>query len=172
MLQLSEGEGRCSPARMVNLARRYEVPEWLPPAFRQLINTDAASITAEDLLYLSDGEAFATTYLLISQARSEIIKLRRSCLIIVSPSSHGPACYSRSGCTEAWSTHYRVYMAMYNHPTEILSATEVIDRMERAEAPQPMGPCWQRSIDVLKAGRFTTGEMELIDRFVNRLVAL
>lgn len=170
--QLAHGDGQCRPAQMVYLARKYDVPEWLDHSFRSLINTDPSEITPTDILHLSSGAAFTTTYLLISQARSAILKRRRSILMYASTPSHGPACYTRPTCEASWSTQYRLYMTMYNHPENLIPATEIIDRMERAETPAAMGPCWRRSVETLKVGRFVTGEPELIDTFVNQLVGL
>ncbi|KAJ8580264.1 hypothetical protein M405DRAFT_71097 [Rhizopogon salebrosus TDB-379] len=138
------------PARRLELARLYAIPQWIAPAIREMISLPLTGITDMEATQMG-----FKVYTIIARAK-EVMERERRTLAAYPPSLHilpSSTCSIRlhNRCKEAWSAFWwkRVARAIL-HPTSPLSLTLALQLVIEAPLPDGMNvACKQAMIDAM-----------------------
>lgn len=159
---LQTGEGRCSPARMVAIARRWSIPEWLEPAFRTLIKEDPSKISLADTHFLG-----LETFHSLFQVRGQIHQFRLSLLWHIPAVVHAPGCSSATMCKSKWEEIYMAEIKILAHPLQWHSTGSVLQTLEmeyHGIAEMGNGQCLEATCTELWGTAFTVQENDIMNK--------
>lgn len=168
---------RCSPARKVAIARRYQVTEWIEPNLRILLSKKPSELTPQDIRDMDDGGR--PTWLTLCQVTQEIHALRPKLAFEVpgitdqSSTTHLRNCRDQNNCASRWLTGYRQVMAPLMHPDLDVASSLLLEDLRREMDSQGLG-CWDEKFNELASvgSFFLVRETQIIDQGIQRVAAL
>jgi len=143
-----------SPAHRLELARKYDIPQWIPRATQELISSPLGTINEKDLSHLD-----LRIYSIIAKAR-EVLERERKTIAAVPPGlslDPDPDCPPNQHryCRDTWARFWWQKVArQLLHPTNPLPFNTLIAYI--AEQPHPEGlrtACKEQYIgDIIEGG--------------------
>jgi hypothetical protein len=143
------------PSRMLQLAHRFSIANWVSPALESLIKSPAAELTAEDADHLGPK-----VLLIIVKAR-EALEHERKLIAAYPPKLPSTCddpcwCSSRLSCEKVWAEVWwkKVARALL-HPCEPCPLSGVVILLQRTSHPGMCGECKNDLLNYMRsdAGR-------------------
>ncbi|KIJ33432.1 hypothetical protein M422DRAFT_264536 [Sphaerobolus stellatus SS14] len=143
------------PALKLSLALSFHVSEWIEPAFRQLLKTDAGSLTYGDFIILGPymTHILMTTQFAIHHYRSSLAF--HPYRLVHQTGCHSPG-LEYSVCQKKWSNEWKQgFTPLYLHPDAPLSPEEAMQKLAAAPMPGVTPACCNAAIShIIELGVF------------------
>jgi hypothetical protein len=138
------------PARRLELARMYSIPHWVEPAFKILIYTDFADISASDIQQMG-----LTEFSILCKAKEKIEK-ERKLTAAVPPSmnfAESWSCRTHENCKKIWrEVWWRKVARQILHPNSPLAFDTACEAINKIEFPGMTESCRIEMMEIIRTG--------------------
>lgn len=137
-----------SPAKKIELARKFNVPQWIKPAFVALAYRTPLQITDEDIDLLG-----LTTYAILTKTHARIIRQRTLLSLAAPPMVHSEMCPSRYSCEAGWKEFWWTKVGRWlHHPDTPPRLTELSDHVGSIDMIMGVSMlCQQETVEKLRS---------------------
>lgn len=144
-----ERHAEFSPALQLQLARQYDVAQWLEPAFRALVWTPLKKITVEDAATIG-----GTAYYVLSQTKVRIDDLIRAIAYCPPPLVPG-FCDDPERCELHWNNAWwQGYAKVLLHPDRTFRSSHIFKELFDTDSiPQVCTSCFRFTLDDIYENR-------------------
>lgn len=134
-----------APLRM-NIALRYNRPQWIEPAFRDLVSRPCKDLSLKDVAEMGTEAYFAVT-----QTQSRLDHLVKSIAFWPPEVEHSIHCYTHASCKAIWEkAWWSGYAKLLLHPDRPTDLYQAVTELESTGIPGFNAMCKVWTLDSMR----------------------
>ncbi|KAJ7162424.1 hypothetical protein C8R46DRAFT_348589 [Mycena filopes] len=156
------------PALQFELARAFNLDDWLVPAFRRLMKMSLTDLDSSQAAQIGHSG-----YFWLARTKAEIQDLRTKIAFTVPPILNDVRCDTPGECHMAWTREWEENVCqLIHHPSEPVSCVGLLDQLRNTHIPGLCTGCQDLTVTWLWGAQRFTREERLVDEAIDALQSL
>ncbi|KAJ7727443.1 hypothetical protein DFH07DRAFT_999985 [Mycena maculata] len=156
------------PALQFELARCFQIDEWIEPAFRRLMELDLLSLDAFQVSQIGH-----MGYFWLTQTKAKVQNLRKQIAFHVPPLVNSDTCDTPGTCMYSWTREWEERVRqLIHHPEEPISCLNLLDQLRNVHIDGLCNECQDLTVTWIWGKCLLTQEEQIIDEAIQELMDL
>ena len=152
----------------MNLARKYDIEEWIAPAFRALVRQDLNDFSMADIATMGFD-----TYTIVSRTKERIAKERLYSAYTCPEPQKAQSCKDHTGCIQEWQASWWTGFCRHLlHPEKLITGEKALAKLETAKFKIMSEACLELTLEELRRSRLFSYMDDFVDEGIKELLEI